>query len=113
MGRPAVRRRDVYEAIRDGSVWRPGRWGLTLGVAAPILLVAIGTIVNSRAGLINIGQEGQLVMGACFAAFVGVRVGGPGPLALLLLLLARASSAERSGRASPACCATGATCPRC
>ena len=37
-------------------------------VAAPILLVGLGTIVNGRAGLVNIGQEGQLVIGACFAA---------------------------------------------
>jgi simple sugar transport system permease protein len=79
---------DVFSAFRDGSVAKPGRWGLTLGVSAPILVVAVGTIVNSRAGLINIGQEGQLVIGACFAAYVGGRVGGPGPLALVWLLLA-------------------------
>src|SRR5687768_1536680 len=80
---------DVLRALINGSIWRPGRWGLTLGISAPILLVAVGTIVNSRAGLINIGQEGQLVMGAVFATYVGVRIGSvPGPLALVLLLLA-------------------------
>jgi general nucleoside transport system permease protein len=79
---------DVYRAMIDGSVRRPGRWGGTLGVAAPVLLVALGTIVSGRAGLVNIGQEGQLVMGAVFAGFVGVRLGGPGPLVLVALCIA-------------------------
>lgn len=76
----------VFTAIFDGSIRRPGRWGLTLGVAAPILLVGLGTSVSGRAGLVNIGQEGQLVIGAAFAAYVGARIGGPGPLALLAAL---------------------------
>jgi simple sugar transport system permease protein len=76
----------VFTAILDGSVRRPGRWGLTLGVSAPILLVGLGTAVSGRAGLVNIGQEGQLVIGAAVAAYVGVRIGGPGPLALLVSL---------------------------
>jgi ABC-type uncharacterized transport system permease subunit len=79
---------DVYRAMLDGSVGAPGRWGLTLGVAVPILLVGLGTIVSGRAGLVNIGQEGQLVMGACFAAYVGTRFAGPGPLNLAVMLLA-------------------------
>jgi len=78
----------VYQAMLDGSIWEPGRWGLTLAVSAPILLVGLGTIVSGRAGLVNIGQEGQLVMGACFAAYVGSRLGGPGPLALAVTLIA-------------------------
>jgi general nucleoside transport system permease protein len=76
----------VFTAIIDGSLRKPGRIGLTIGVATPILMVAVGTIINSRAGLVNIGQEGQLVIGSAFAAYAGVRLGGPGPLALLLAL---------------------------
>ncbi len=86
--------RDVFSALLDGSILRPGRWGLTLGSAAPMLLVALGTIINSKAGLVNIGQEGQLLIGAAFAAFVGTRLGGEttgsvaGFAVLLTLLLA-------------------------
>ena len=80
--------RDVFSALLDGSVRRPGRWGLTLGTAVPLLLVALGTIVNARAGLVNIGQEGQLLIGAAFATYVGVRMGGPGPVVIVALLLA-------------------------
>ena len=77
----------VYTVILDGAVRKPGRWGLTLGIAAPILLVGLGTIVSGRAGLVNIGQEGQLVIGAGCATYVGTRIGGPGPLALVITLL--------------------------
>lgn len=76
----------VYTAMLDGSILEDGRIGLTIGVSAPILLVALGTIVSGRAGLVNIGQEGQLVMGSCFAAFAASRLGGPGPLVLLVSL---------------------------
>ncbi|MEO8266839.1 MAG: ABC transporter permease [Ilumatobacteraceae bacterium] len=78
---------NVYTAILDGSIRKPGRWGLTLGISAPILLVALGTIVNGRAGLVNIGQESQLVIGSCFAAYVAVRLGGPGPFVLIIAML--------------------------
>ena len=54
----------VFSAILDGSVLNRGRIGLTLGVVgADPARVALGTIVSGRAGLVNIGQEGQLVMG--------------------------------------------------
>jgi simple sugar transport system permease protein len=77
----------VFSAILDGSILNRGRIGLTLAVSAPILLVALGTIVNGRAGLVNIGQEGQLVMGSCFAAFAADRLAGPGPYVLITSLL--------------------------
>jgi len=78
---------NVYTAMLDGSIRKPGRWGLTMGVSAPILLVALGTIVNSRAGLVNIGQEGQLIIGSSLSAYVAVRLAGPGPLVLILAMI--------------------------
>jgi simple sugar transport system permease protein len=77
----------VFSAILDGSILNRGRIGLTLAVSAPILLVALGTIVSGRAGLVNIGQEGQLVMGSCFAAFAASRLAGPGPYVLITSML--------------------------
>lgn len=79
---------EVFSALLDGSVRNPGRVGTTIGVAVPMLLVALGTIVNSRAGLVNIGQEGQLFIGAGLATYVGIEMAGPGPLVLATLLLA-------------------------
>jgi simple sugar transport system permease protein len=80
----------VFSALLDGSLRGPGRIGATIGVAVPLLLVALGTIVSTRAGLINIGQEGQLFIGAAFAAYVGTELGGPGPFVVVVLLVAGA-----------------------
>jgi ABC-type uncharacterized transport system permease subunit len=80
----------VFGALLDGSLRSQGAWGLTLTTAAPLLLVAVGTIVATRAGLVNIGQEGQVLIGTCFAAFVAVRVGGPGWFVITMALLAGA-----------------------
>jgi simple sugar transport system permease protein len=82
--------RPVLDALVDGSFRGPGRWGQTLGAAAPMLLVALGTIVSARAGLVNIGQEGQLLIGVAFAVFFGFRLGGPGPVNLVIVLIAGA-----------------------
>jgi general nucleoside transport system permease protein len=79
--------RPVVGALLDGSLRNPGRWGETLGTAAPMLLVALGAIVSVKAGLVNIGQEGQLLVGAAFATYFGFLIGGPGPLNVLLLLV--------------------------
>lgn len=77
----------VFSAMIDGSLRSPGAWGITLTTMAPLLLVAIGTIVATRAGLVNIGQEGQVVLGACFSAYLAVRLGGPGWFVITASLL--------------------------
>ncbi|NNE11707.1 MAG: ABC transporter permease [Ilumatobacter sp.] len=79
--------RPVVDALLDGSVRGPGRWGQTLGAAAPMLIVALGTIVSARAGLVNIGQEGQLLIGTASAVYFGFAIGGPGPLNVFVLLV--------------------------
>lgn len=77
----------VFGALLDGSIRSPGAWGLTLTTMAPLLIVAIGAVAATRASIVNIGQEGQLLIGACFAAFLAVRLPGPGPLVLVVTLL--------------------------
>jgi simple sugar transport system permease protein len=79
--------RAVFAALLDGSVRNPGRWGTTIGVFTPLLLVAVGTIVNVKAGLVNIGQEGQLLIGGAFAAFALIHLDAPGPLLLAVSIL--------------------------
>jgi simple sugar transport system permease protein len=79
---------EVFSALLDGSLRKPGRVGTTIGIALPLLLVALGTIVSSRAGLVNIGQEGQVFIGAALATYVGVELGGPGPVVVVAILIA-------------------------
>ncbi|MXW43111.1 MAG: ABC transporter permease [Acidimicrobiia bacterium] len=80
----------VLEALVEGSLLAPGRWGETLGVAVPLVLVALGTVISSKAGLVNIGQEGQLLMGAAFAVYFGFLLGGPGVINLVVVMMAGA-----------------------
>lgn len=80
----------VFSALLDGSLRSPGAWGLTITTMAPLLLVAVGTITATRAGLVNIGQEGQVLMGAAFAAYLAVRLPGPGPIVITAALVVAA-----------------------
>ncbi len=80
----------VLSALLNGSLRSPGAWGVTLTTMAPLLIVATGTIIATRAGLVNIGQEGQVLLGAVFAAYFATRLPGPGPVVLVLSFFAAA-----------------------
>ncbi len=77
----------VFSAIYQGSISNAGTIGQTLDDSIPVMLVALGTLISVRAGMFNIGQTGQLIMGATAAAFIAIKVHGPGPLVLMLALL--------------------------
>jgi general nucleoside transport system permease protein len=68
----------VLSAMLDGAIRSPGAWGLTISTATPLLIVAVGSIVQGKAGMSNIGQEGQFLIGAGGAAFVATRMQAPG-----------------------------------
>ncbi len=78
----------VFSALLDGSFRSPGAWGLTVTTAVPLLAVASGTILCTRAGFTNIGQEGQLILGAAAFAYVATRLDAPGPILLTASLAA-------------------------
>ncbi|MCU1353505.1 MAG: inner-rane translocator [Acidimicrobiales bacterium] len=61
--------------------------------ATPIMLAALAVSVPARAGLINVGGEGQLIIGAVAATGVSIGVGGSLPGAVTLLLMAVAAMA--------------------
>lgn len=73
----------VPKALLDGAFLAPGRWGDTLTIAAPMLLVALGMVVAVKGGFFNIGQEGQLLMGALAMSLAGTKFAGPGPVLLV------------------------------
>lgn len=63
----------------------------TLKAATPLLLTGLGTAVVFRAGFINVGQEGQLYIGAlCAAVVASADLGIPGGLQIVLAMAAAA-----------------------
>jgi simple sugar transport system permease protein len=61
-----------------------------LNVLAPITLAALAVLVPARAGLTNVGGEGQLMLGAIAAGGTALALDQqlPGPLVLVLALVA-------------------------
>lgn len=81
---------DAAQALYTGSVADTAAWSETLKAATPLLLVALGACISNRAGVFNIGQEGQLLLGAGVAAYVALHLALPGFLVMVLSLLAGA-----------------------
>ena len=57
--------------LLDGAFGDRFAWGRTGVKATPLLLTGLGMVVAWRAGMYNIGGEGQFVVGGIFGAFVG------------------------------------------
>jgi simple sugar transport system permease protein len=65
----------------------------TLVRAIPLTLVGVGIAIAFRAGVFNIGGEGQLLVGAVAATLVGLHVTGPATVVLALIVSAVAGAA--------------------
>jgi simple sugar transport system permease protein len=79
----------AYSALLEGAFGSKNALADTLVKATPLLLVGIGICIAFRGGVINIGGEGQLVVGAVAATLVGLSFPeASGWLAIPLALLA-------------------------
>ncbi|MEA2445108.1 MAG: ral nucleoside transport system permease protein [Thermoleophilales bacterium] len=79
---------DAINAIAQGSISSPYAISSSIEKAVPRLLAALGIALALRAGLYNIGAEGQIYIGGIAAAYVAVISGLTGPGALILALIA-------------------------
>ncbi|MBB5857016.1 ABC transporter permease [Amycolatopsis umgeniensis] len=77
----------AYGAILSGA-FGPDGIGDTLAYAVPVAGMATALAIPLRAGMVNLGGEGQLVLGAISALAVGLYVPGPGLVKVVLALLA-------------------------
>jgi simple sugar transport system permease protein len=82
---------DSLHAVWTGSLADSTGWTTTLLNAAPLMLVAAGSCVAATAGTFNIGQEGQVLIGALAGAWAGLRLAISGPLFVVVVLLAAAA----------------------
>src|SRR5690606_30584664 len=78
---------DVFRALWDGSVNGWTSFSLTIDESVPVLVVALGVIVASRAGIVNIGPEGQLLIGGLTGAAAALKLPLSGWVLLPLTLL--------------------------
>ena len=80
---------EAYSAMLDGAFGSQSALFRTLTRATPLLLVAIGISIAFRGGMINIGAEGQLFVGAIAATAFSLALGGvlPGWLVAILTMI--------------------------
>lgn len=79
----------AYSSLLNGAFGSVNSIGETLIQVCPLLFCALSYAIAYRCGLINLGAEGQLYIGAIFGSLVGAHVQGlPAPLHILLVLIA-------------------------
>ncbi|WNM26029.1 ABC transporter permease [Demequina capsici] len=87
----------AYDAMFRGSVWNYTADSFsqqlrplteTLTIATPLIFAGLGLGMGFRAGLFNIGAQGQIIMGAMLGGWVGFAWHLPAGLHLLVAVLA-------------------------
>jgi len=68
--------RAAYTGLLVGSLGSPNALSETLLRATPLILAGLAVALGFRAGLFNIGAEGQIYIGALFATVVGINFEG-------------------------------------
>src|SRR5687768_16955162 len=76
---------EVYGLLLGSALTWPDGIGYTLFYATPLIFTGLAVAVAFRCGLLNIGAEGQLYVGAFAAAWAGIA--GAGLPAIVLLPL--------------------------
>ena len=80
---------EAYKALWDGAFGSTNAFAETLVKATPLLLVGIGICISFRGDVINIGGEGQMIIGAILATWVGLTFTTlPGWLVITLSMIA-------------------------
>lgn len=78
----------AYAALWNGAFGSVNAFAETLVKATPLLLVALGICISFRGDVINIGGEGQMIVGAILATWVGLTfTESPGWLVITLAML--------------------------
>src|SRR6188768_3313615 len=67
---------DTFYQLIGNSFGSLNGLGYTLFLATPLIFTGLAVAVAFRCGLLNIGAEGQLYVGAFAAAWVGIKFGG-------------------------------------
>jgi simple sugar transport system permease protein len=83
----------AYQALLNGAFGSTNAIAETLIKATPLLLVGLGICIAYRGNVINIGGEGQMIVGAITATWVGLQFTElPGWLMILIAMIVGAIS---------------------
>ncbi len=77
-----------YSALVRGSLGSGNAIASTLNRSAPLICAGLGVTLAFRAGLFNIGAQGQLIIGAICAGYVGFTWNLPPVVHLIVALVA-------------------------
>lgn len=82
---------ESYVALFNGSIYNSARgfspFLETLTVSTPLICAGLGVALAFRAGMFNIGAQGQIIIGATMAGYVGFAWHLPLVLHLLLVII--------------------------
>jgi simple sugar transport system permease protein len=92
---------EAYGLLIGSALWWPDGIGYTLFLATPLIFTGLAVAVAFRAGLLNIGAEGQLYVAAFAAAWTGIVLGSLPAPALVPLCCAAAIAAGAAWGAIP------------
>jgi general nucleoside transport system permease protein len=77
----------AYQAMFAGAFGNQNALAETVVKAVPLLLIGLGICISFRAKVINIGGEGQMIVGALLATAFGLAIELPGWLVLPMAML--------------------------
>ncbi len=81
----------AYAALAEGAMGSAYGWSEVAVKSCPLIITGLGVALAFRAGIWNIGAEGQLVAGALLAVWIGTRpLPLPAAIGLPLTLMAAA-----------------------
>jgi len=81
---------ETYGLLLGSALWWPDGIGYTLFLATPLIFTGLAVSVAFRAGLLNIGAEGQLYVAAFATAWTGIVLGGLPAVVLVPLCMVAA-----------------------
>lgn len=81
---------EIYSNMITSTLTTSYGIGEVILKSTPFILVAVGTSISAKAGLVNVGGEGQLIIGALFSTWAAVFWLGnlPGIIGIPLMALA-------------------------
>jgi ABC-type uncharacterized transport system permease subunit len=81
---------ETYRLLLTGSLGSTTKFGDTLMVGVPVIIASASLVITFKAGLWNIGVEGQIIAGAVAASFVAREFQLPSGILLPVMILAGA-----------------------